>query len=75
MQRQNNTTADQILQAVTAHPGCTLDELAEHVNTLTWWEVFLEVDRLSRCGALCLTHSEVSFLTTIRVREGTGKVE
>ena len=56
------TVADQILEVVRAHPGCSLDELTERLPELNWSEIFVEVDRLSRSGRLRLTKSNSGFL-------------
>ena len=58
--------ADQILEVVRSHPDCTLDELILSLSGLSWSEVFLEVDRLSRSGQLRLTKSGSGFTTTLR---------
>jgi len=47
--------ADRILAAVHCAPGCQLDELVLSVPELTWNQVFLEVDRLSRTGQVRIT--------------------
>lgn len=47
---QLGTVADRILEAVRRAPGCQLDELGRRLPGLTWNQVFLEVDRLSRTG-------------------------
>ena len=47
---QLGTVADRILDAVRGAPGCQLDDLVLSVPELTWNQVFLEVDRLSRTG-------------------------
>lgn len=65
---QQATAADQILEVVRAHPDCTLDELTQRLQELTWSDIFLEVDRLSRTGELLLTHSGIGFITTLRAR-------
>jgi hypothetical protein len=44
------TVADRILDAVHCAPGCQLDELVLSLPGLTWNQVFLEVDRMSRTG-------------------------
>lgn len=48
------TSADLIMEAIVRHPGFGLDELAAVCPTLTWDQIFLEVDRLSRDGRLRL---------------------
>ena len=52
---QLGTLADRILAAVDRAPGCQLDELVLSVPELTWNQVFLEVDRLSRTGQVRMT--------------------
>lgn len=63
---QSRIAADQILEAVRSHPECTLDELIQRLAELSWSEVFLEVDQLSRSGRLLLTRSRSGFTTTLR---------
>jgi hypothetical protein len=45
---QLGTVTDRILDAVHCAPGCQLDDLVLRLPELTWNQVFLEVDRLSR---------------------------
>ena len=52
---QLGTVTDRILDAVHGAPGCQLDELVLSVPDLTWNQVFLEVDRLSRTGQVRMT--------------------
>jgi hypothetical protein len=52
---QLGTVADRILAAVHSAPGCQLDELVLSIPELTWNQVFLEVDRLSRTGQVRMT--------------------
>jgi hypothetical protein len=59
---------DQVLACIRSHPGCTLDELTQYLQDLTWSEVFLEVDRLSRSGDVRLTQSGFDFIATIQAR-------
>jgi len=47
--------ADRILGVVKRTHGCDLDTLAESVPELTWNQVFLEIDRLSREGQILVT--------------------
>lgn len=51
---RNMLVTEQILQAVTRSPGLLMEELAWARPTLTWNQVFLEVDRLTRAGRLKL---------------------
>ena len=46
---------DRILGTVQHTHGCDLDALAESVPELTWNQVFLEIDRLSREGQILVT--------------------
>jgi len=47
---QTTALADQLVQAITDHPGCGLDELVMLCPDYTWNQIFLEADRLSRSG-------------------------
>jgi hypothetical protein len=49
------TVADRILAAVHCAPGSQLDELVLSLPELTWNQVFLEVDHLSRTGQVRIT--------------------
>ena len=46
---------DRILGAVQRAHGCDLDMLAKSLSDLSWGQVFLEVDRLSRDGQVLVT--------------------
>ena len=46
---------DSILGAVKRTHGCDLDTLVKSLPELTWNQVFLEVDRLSRQGQVLVT--------------------
>lgn len=62
---QQETVADRIPEAVRRAPGCQLDDLVLSLSGVTWNQVFLEVDRMSRTERVCVTS----------VGEGTYKVE
>lgn len=62
---KQDSVANQILEVVKAHPGCGLDELTKCLPDLSWSEVFVEVDRLSRSGQLRLTRSGSEFLAKL----------
>jgi hypothetical protein len=47
---QQGNVADRILEALRRAPGCQLDDLEFSLPDLTWNQVFLEVDRMSRTG-------------------------
>lgn len=49
---QSLTLSDLIVEGITHHPGCGLDDLVTFCPELTWNQIFLEVDRLSRAGRL-----------------------
>lgn len=59
------TAADEILDMVKAHPGCTLDELTQYLRSWNWAKVFIEVDHLSRVGRLRLVRSDTSLITML----------
>jgi hypothetical protein len=44
-----------VIEAVVRSPGCDLEMLIEECHDLTWNQVFLELDRLSRRGEVTLT--------------------
>ena len=46
---------DRILGEVQRTHGCDLDMLAKSLSDLSWSQVFLEVDRLSRDGQVLVT--------------------
>lgn len=46
---------DRILGTVRLTPECDLDTLASNLPELTWNQVFLEIDRLSRSGQIMVT--------------------
>ena len=46
---------DRILGAVKRTHECDLDTLANNLPELTWNQVFLEIDRLSRQGQILVT--------------------
>ena len=61
----NQGVTNQILDIVRTHPGCGLDELISFLPELSWSEVFVEVDRLSRSGQLRLTRTGSEFLAKL----------
>lgn len=54
MSPQQETVADRILKAVRRAPGCELDDLELRLPDLTWNQIFLEIDRMSRTGQVRL---------------------
>lgn len=63
---QHATISDQILEVVKANPDCTLEEVAQQFPDPDWFDVYIEVERLSRSGHLRLIHKSV--LSTIILR-------
>jgi hypothetical protein len=56
--KHNQTIADRIIEVVSQCPGCLLEELILACPSLTWNQVFIEVDRLSRDGMLILERKD-----------------
>jgi hypothetical protein len=50
---QNDLRRD-VLRIVRKRKTCDLDDLLQECTSHTWTQVFLEVDRLSRTGEVCL---------------------
>jgi hypothetical protein len=51
---QRTTVEDQVIDILHRAPACDLEEVTRHCTNLTWNQVFLAVDRLSRSGELML---------------------
>ncbi len=51
---QHQTAEDQIIDIVRRTHICDLEEVARQCDDLTWNQVFLAVDRLSRSGEIML---------------------
>jgi predicted nucleic acid-binding Zn-ribbon protein len=51
----NAPVTDRILGTVQRTHGCDLDTLTNSLSDLSWGQVFLEVDRLSRQGQVLVT--------------------
>jgi len=49
------STDDRVLEVIVRSPGSTLEDLVLECPDLTWNQVFITIDRLSREGALTLT--------------------
>lgn len=50
-----SATTTTILNLIARSSGCNLEDIVFNCRGLTWNQVFLEVDRLSRDGQVCLT--------------------
>ena len=48
------TITNRVIETVARHPGCLLEELVLDCPELTWNQVFLTVDQLTRTGELLL---------------------
>ena len=46
--------ADQVLESLARNPACEFHTLLAECSEFTWYQLFYEVDRLSRIGKLCL---------------------
>lgn len=55
-----------VIEAVVRSPGCDLEELLHECHDLTWNQVFLELDRLSRRGEVILTQKGPGLYTVTR---------
>jgi len=62
---RQDIVADQILEAVRAHPECALDELILSLPGLSWAEIVHGVIRLSRSGQLGLSQSSLGLTTKL----------
>src|SRR5207249_11664826 len=60
------TIEDRIIEAVSRSPGCLLEERALECPGLTWTQVFMAVDRLSRARQL-LPSRTVPAVRVVRV--------
>ncbi len=53
--KQSITIEDQVIDIVRKTHSCDLEEISRYCTDLTWNQVFLAVDRLSRNGKIKLT--------------------
>ena len=69
---QHPTIEDQVIDIVRNAHICDLEEVARQCTDLTWNQVFLAVDRLSRNGKIKLTPSGhgTYALTFLPLQEG-----
>lgn len=49
------TTTNHILAITACSSGCSLEDIVSACPELTWNQVFLAIDQLSRKGLVCLT--------------------
>ncbi len=66
------TVADHILEVLTRYPECSIEELLRLCPDLTWNQVFLEVDRLSRTRQVRLRLSGIGIYTVRLLDQKTG---
>jgi len=64
---QETTIRHRILEQVKAHPDCTLEEVAQQFPELHWYDVYFEVERLSRSGHLRLNRKSVLSTSMLRL--------
>lgn len=69
---QQLTVEDQVIDIVRRAHICDMEEVARQCTDLTWNQVFLAIDRLSRNGKIKLTPSGRSAyaLTFLHLQEG-----
>jgi hypothetical protein len=56
-----SATTTTILSLIARSSGCNLEDIVFNCRELTWNQVFLEVDRLSRSGQVCLTQQRPGY--------------
>ena len=47
-------TGNRVLEEVARRPGCSLEDVIKACPDLSWSQIFLEIDRLSRIGTIAL---------------------
>ena len=52
---ETQATTCQVMEVLRQGSGCDLEELVQNCPGLTWNQVFLEIDRLSRAGSVVLS--------------------
>lgn len=67
-----SATTTTILNLIARSSGCNLEDIVFNCRGLTWNQVFLEVDRLSRSGQVCLTQQRPGYyiVTPSTARKG-----
>lgn len=63
MHNQQISVTERVMDIITHNPGCQLDELVLACPDLSWSQVLLEVDRLSRNGQIRLKRQGMSTYT------------
>ena len=68
---QHTTVEDQVIDIVHRAHACDLEEITRQCPNLTWNQVFLAVDRLSRSGEIMLVHrGRGTYTVTFSHRQG-----
>jgi hypothetical protein len=49
-----NDLSQRVLRIIRRKRTCDLEDLIQQCTSYTWTEVFMEVDRMSRSGEVCL---------------------
>ena len=65
---------DQIIDTVNKVPDCRIEELVSLIPDLTWFQLFREVNRLSRTGHVRLVLDGRGIFTVRSVNESLGKL-
>jgi hypothetical protein len=69
---QQATAEDQVIETMHGLGTCDLEDLTRRCSTLTWNQVFLVVDRLSRTGQVKLMYANRgSYTLTLLRRQGS----
>ena len=63
-----NTSEHRVMEVIVRSPECEMEELVLQCEGLSWNQVFLEIDRLSRCGEVQLIQKRPG-VYTVRKRE------
>jgi len=63
MHNQRFSVTERVMDIVMHHPGCRLEDVVLGCPDLSWNQVFLEVDRLSRNGQIRLMRQGMSTYT------------
>ncbi len=66
---QQATAEDQVLEMVLQLGPCDLEDVTRRCPNLTWNQVFLVVDRLSRTGQVKLSHAKGGSYTLTLLRQ------
>ena len=64
----------QVMKVVNRLPGCDLEDVVAKCNGLTWNQIFLELDRLSRRGQVVLKQTGLGHYTVAPRKSRTTEV-